>query len=171
MRWVVDDGPLGLLARHFNAAWQWRADVFEIMESVAAGAQNDRSGRRQDLLALKDRGGFAIRVRSLALGSAAGNLLLDYLRPDATSATRDLGEDESIAYCIEEARDATFVTMDKRAAYVALSELGPGRVAAPFDLWHWLRTEGLIAPAECSVLCEATVRQDSGLPGIPRRWP
>jgi hypothetical protein len=123
------------------------------------------------LLALTDGERPSITVRSLAIGSAAANLLLDYLRPDATNATRDLGEDESIAYCIEEARDATFVTMDKRAAYIALSELGPGRVAVPFDLWHWLRSEGLITSAECATLCEVTLRQDNGLPGIPRRWP
>jgi hypothetical protein len=114
MRWVVDDGPLGLLARVFNPDWRWRANALEIVESVAAGAQNDRSGRRRALLALTDAGRPAIAVQSLAIGSAAADLLLNYLRPDAPTATRDLGEDESIAYCMEDARDATFVTLDRR---------------------------------------------------------
>lgn len=169
MRWVVDDGPLGLLARFFDPGWLWRPDTLEIMDSVAASAPQDKSGRRQQLLALQASARPAIAVRSLLVGSEAANVVLNYLRQDTRSATRDLGEDESIAYCMVEAKDAVFVTMDKRAAFVALAELGPGRVATPFDLWGWLAEERMLNATVRTALFEASHGADRGLPGVPRR--
>jgi hypothetical protein len=169
MRWVVDDGPFGVLARYFEPSWPWGARTLEVVESVAAGASADKSGRRWTLLQAGSAEGRIVTVKSLAVGSPAAALVMDYLRRNETSATRDLGEDESIAYCMAEAADATLVTMDKRAAFIALAELGPGRVATPFDLWSWLAGEGVVDARQRAALDEATVKQDSGLPGVPRR--
>jgi hypothetical protein len=51
MKWVVDDGPLGILARRFSSSWRWPAATLDVLEGVAAGASKDLSGRRQQLLA------------------------------------------------------------------------------------------------------------------------
>lgn len=102
------------------------------------------------------------------VGSEAARFLFDYLRPKASKATKNLGEDAAIAYCAVDRTDACFVTMDKIAAFLALSELGRGRVATPFDLWDDLLSGGLIKRNEFLSLCEQTYKAVS-LPGVPRR--
>jgi hypothetical protein len=109
-----------------------------------------------------------IEVHSIMAGSPAAVFLFEYLRPIASSATKDLGEHAAISYCAIERKDASFVTMDKGAAFLALAELGTGRVATPFDLWDDLRTKGLVTLAEFSSLCDA-VRKSLALPGVPQR--
>jgi hypothetical protein len=52
---------------------------------------------------------------------------------------------------------------------LALSELGMGRVAYPFDLWAHLRDQRLIEAAEFRSLCLATRKGDGALPGLPER--
>jgi hypothetical protein len=110
-----------------------------------------------------------VTVHTLPIGSRAAAVVLDYLRRDETSATKNLGEDESIGCCLEDLTDAVFVTMDKRAAFIALAELGWGRVATAFDLWSWLAREQMIDGRSRNALDATTLRQDSGLPGVPRR--
>jgi len=65
--------------------------------------------------------------------------------------------------------DAVFVTQDRRAAMLALAELGRSRVAHPFDLWLHLQDRDLIRRAEFKELCRRTVTADTGLPGVPWR--
>lgn len=168
MRWVLDDGPFGMLAQHFNPGWVWSPELLEVVESVAAGAAADKSGRRQSLLNLLAAGEPAIAVRSLAFGSP-GALAFEYLRKDEVEATKNVGEDESIAYCMTEASDAIFVTFDKVAAHIALAELGGARVASTFDLWFWLADKRMISERERDALCQAFLKKDSTLPGIPLR--
>ncbi len=168
--WVLDDRPFGVLAQHLDPAWSWPAEAMHLVAEVAAGASRDKTGRRQKLLELSQGGRPCIAVHTLLASSPAGAMLWQHLRPNADSATRDLGEDASISFCATERRDAVFVTADKGAAFVALAELGPGRVATPFDLWFDLREERLITPSQCLSLCDATLKADSGLPGLPRRF-
>lgn len=82
----------------------------------------------------------------------------------------DAGEAETIALCAQDA-DAIFVTEDIVAAFVALSELGPGRVVLPYDLWRWLRGQGLVDASQYDALCTMTARGNlkQRLPGIPSR--
>mgnify|MGYP003376662509 CR=1 FL=1 len=54
--------------------------------------------------------------------------------------------------------EAVFVAEDKGAAFLALSELGRGRVATPFDLWDDLLGRSVIALAGFKRLCAATER-------------
>ncbi len=49
---------------------------------------------------------------------------------------KNRGENELIALCLTRLPEALFVSRDKAATYGALVELGPGRVASPFDCWH-----------------------------------
>lgn len=166
--WVLDDGPFGTLAKHYSAAWSWPARSLHTVAEVASAASLDQSGRRNTLLAMSQSGEPVIEVHSIMAGSVAASFLFEYLRPHASSATKNLGEDAAIAYCAIERTDACFVTMDKGATFLALAELGSGRVATPFDLWDDLVSKGLISPAEFSSLCEL-VRKSLGLPGVPQR--
>jgi hypothetical protein len=166
--WVLDDGPFGTLAKHYNAGWSWPARSLHTVAEVASAAPRDQSGRRNSLLAMSQSGEPVIEVHSIMVGSEAARFLFEYLRPHAPRATKNLGEDAAIAYCAVERKDACFVTMDKGASFLALAELGSGRVATPFDLWDDLLSKGLIDPAEFLRLCELVYRS-IGLPGVPQR--
>lgn len=170
MRGLLDDGPLGLLAQHYDPTWRWPADALHVMEAVAKGAALDKSGRRQEILAMVSAGGDACaRVHRLITGTPAEAYLHTHLRPLVTRATKDLGEYESIAWCLHEASDATFATTDKGAAYLALSELGPnGRVSSPYDLWKDLHTSGLLTVTELTDLCLTTAKVGSPTAPPPR---
>ncbi|HQY64644.1 MAG TPA: hypothetical protein PK141_24765 [Polyangiaceae bacterium] len=168
MTWLVDDGPLGLLARTWGPSWSWPESAITVVREVADGAASDKSGRRTKLLAMCAPSSLpSVAVHDCGYEAAA--VLYGHLRPIASQATRDLGEDASIAAALTEVRDAVFVTMDKRAAYIALAELGSGRVATPFDLWDHLERAGLVSLAEYRALADLTTKQDHGLADVPLR--
>lgn len=168
-QWVLDDGPLGDLALQFDPAWSWPASTLHVVREVANGAARDRSGRRTSLLRMATGGVTAIAVHDLVVGSPASDLLFQHLRRDSADTGENLGEHASIAFCAHVAPSAVFVPRDKKAAFLALAELGIGRVATPFDLWADLKGARLITAPQFATLCERTAR-DSGLPGIPRRF-
>ena len=168
--WVLDDGPFGALARIFDPTWQWPPATLHLVREVASGAKFDKSGRRQKLLAMTSGGSLCFAVHDILEGTPAASMLFEYLRLSSTNATRDLGGDASIAFCAMEWTDAIFVTQDKGAALVALAELGMGRVATPFDLWHELAGRGLISRDQFQLLCESTRKSDSAWPGVPARF-
>ncbi|HEY4159822.1 MAG TPA: hypothetical protein VGM29_17045 [Polyangiaceae bacterium] len=170
MRWLLDDGPFGQLAREFQPKWDWPAATLGVVDVVAQAAAKDKSGRRAKLLGMTTPNGGAVSVLGLLADSAAADLLFDYFRPNASFATKDWGEHASIAYCVADDRDAIFVTCDRGAAYLALAELGPGRVASPFDLWHWLASEGLVSVDTLNALCQFTIKNAGDLPGVPSRF-
>jgi hypothetical protein len=142
----------------------------QIVAEVAHAAVGDKSGRRQAMLAHSCADGPLVRVHDIVVGSVAEDFLYSHMRPDGSRATKDLGEHASVALAATTLFDAVFVTMDKGAAYLALSELGVGRVASPFDYWHWLLQSGLIHNDVFTSLCECTHKGDGHLPGMPRRF-
>lgn len=167
--WLLDDGPLGVLARAIDATWSWPEAALTVVREVADGASSDKTGRRAALLAMRAAsGGACVKVHDG--GPAAANMLWGHLRPQAAASTRDMGEDASIAVCATDLPDAVFVTMDKRAAYIAIAELGGARVAAPFEVWAWLERSGLVTRAVYDALCAMTAKQDQGLSGVPLRF-
>lgn len=169
--WIVDDGPLGDLAGLFDASWSWPAATLHVVETVARGAAKDKSGRRGKLLSMKDgRGAGCIVTHSVGVDTPAGRMIYGHLRKNASTSDEHLGEHESIAYCAHEDRTATFVAADKLACFLALAELGPARVASPFDLWWELKAQGLIADGVLDRLASKTAKS-SGLPGRPLRFP
>ena len=95
-------------------------------------------------------------------------MFYDYLRANRTDLDRDVGEDQTIAWCACDAPDAVFVTADKGALFLAAAELGGHRVATPFDLWADLRGRKLLSEEDFEELCERT-RRRLGLPGTPGR--
>jgi hypothetical protein len=169
IQWLLDDGPLGDLALQFDPAWSWPASTIHIVSEVAAGAQRDRSGRRGNLLKMSAGGSPAIEVHDIQVGSPAADMLFAHLRRDAADATEDLGEHASIAFCAMQGPGFVFVAADKQAAFLALAELGRGRVASPFDLWAHLSRAKLITAAQFEALCQRTVKT-SAFPGVPRRF-
>ncbi len=167
-RWVLDDGPLSVLAAHVDAAWAWPASTIAVVREVADAVSQDRSGRRAAILAMQASPGVG-SVQVLDGGTEANNMLWTHLRPNASTATRDLGEDVAIAICATEFLEGVFVTMDKRAAYIASAELGRARVATPFEAWDALERASLITIDAFRSLCRRTATNDSGLNDIPRR--
>lgn len=170
---VLDDGPFMLVARQLNVAWAWPASRLNVVREVAAGAA-DRSPQRREIrqraLALASADGPAIAVHDLMVGGQAAGYLYNHLRRDAANATLDIGEDASIALCAVQMPAGVFVSMDQCATLIALGELGKGRVASAFDVWDELRNEGLISLADFNTFCQSTLRQNKGLPGVPRRF-
>ncbi|MCU0681495.1 MAG: hypothetical protein MUF34_04415 [Polyangiaceae bacterium] len=139
-----------------------------VVREVAEAAKKDKTGRREALLAMRaPSGGLSVAVHDG--GPAANAMLWGHLRPRAAEATKDLGEDVSIAVCATELPSAVFVAMDKRSVYVALAELGRGRVATPFDFWAFLVQAGHVSDVVFQRLCETTFKQDQGLGAVPKR--
>lgn len=160
-RWMLDDGPFGLLSMASTPAWSWKPGSILLADTVAAGSSLDKSGRRQRLRDLRVDGEAVVEVH--APSPKANATLYSHLRPDTTTATRDLGEDESIALLIHDLPDVVLVLIEIRATRVALAELGYGRVATPFDYWAWLRDEGVIDGATFDDLCVRLLKKDTGL--------
>lgn len=168
MIWVVDDGPFGDLALALDPAWTWPTGTLHVVEAVAAAAALDRSGRRTRLLAMSGAGGPAVVQHAVREGTAASDFLWRHLRARETDAADNLGEHESIAWILHEAPpDAVFVAGDKRALFLALSELGPPRVATAFDLWLDLHRHKLISTEKARALLARTASAQ-GVP-VPAR--
>lgn len=167
--WLLDDGPFGHLATQFDASWRWPASTIHVVHDVSAAAATDKSGRRQNLLALGGPGSSAVQVHRPLSSSAAAGYLLAHIRPRAASATKNLAEDVAIALAATDFATAVFVTLDKAAAFMALAELGPGRVTTPLDVWADLHRRRLITQEQFAALMDRTVKK-SGLPGMPRRF-
>jgi len=170
MKWVLDCGPLGHLARSRDDAWQWPAAALHVTREVEREGLASISSYNQKLLAMATADGDpCIAVHDIPVPSDPAAMFATHLRPNAASATRNLGEDETIAFCATVDTETIFVTADRTAAFVALSELGRGRVATPFDLWVHLRDTELISPDVFDSLCERTAKQLNVLPGKPWR--
>jgi hypothetical protein len=158
--WMVDDGPLDVLARLSPQSGAWPKALLNTTETTADAA-NDR---RRALL----RSG-AVAVHSISMGTDAWKVLFEHLRKKSGATTANQAEHEAIAICLCERPDLSFVAQDKLALSIALAELGRGRVAHSFDLWEDLRGRGVISPSDFDVACEATRKSDQSLPGIPWR--
>ena len=89
------------------------------------------------------------------MDSEAAHILYDHLRQPTTS-DKNLAEHQSIAWALAERPDAILVTRDKRAAFLALAELGRGGAAHPTELWLYLREKNLVTADQFSDLCGVT---------------
>lgn len=138
--WLLDDTPFESLARVYDPTWGWPEHVIAVARAIAEGAKKSQL-RAQLLGALDPNGRNCIEVLD---GTAAETHRVLHTHLRTTTATCDFGEHESIAIALVEHTDRIFVTMDKRAAIEALNELGPSRVATPFDVWSDLHAKDLI---------------------------
>ena len=125
MKWMVDCGPLGQLASYHDDAWKWPAAALHVTRAVEREALASNSPFNQRLLAMATVDGEqCIAVHDIPFPSAAATMFATHLRPSDESAKRNVGEDETIAFCAAMDTKTIFVTADKTAAFVALSELG-----------------------------------------------
>lgn len=167
MRLMLDNGPLGLLGAVARADWSWPGSTLHIAAEIAREGATGHLTRA--LLVQRDSDGLRwIEQHALLVGSEAQRMYSERLRPRSSHATKNKGEDASIALLAHELCDGVFVTMDGKAALSALVELGPARVMAPFDCWRWLLERGHIDAATVRELDERTGRS-MGLLGPPPR--
>jgi len=155
--WILDDGPLGLLARfiHADDVSGWPAGEFYVAEQTALDARPDAT--RNALLVAESS---PFQFFSIMMDSRAAEMIHDHFRLIEGRATANLAEHQSIAWAICERPDAVFVVIDRKATILALAELGCGRVAHAHDLWLYLRDKELITPLQFESLCRATCMTD-----------
>lgn len=164
MRWILDDGPLDLLASltDLTKLASYPAGRLCVAPATAAAA---RSENRIRLLSVEAADGSAIFHRfEILLGSddPAAELLLR-LRAQERSPI-NLAEYEAIAWAAVHAEDAILVTQDKRAALIGLSLLGLAKVAHPYDVWIDLFDNSIVTEAEFRRLCEQSRRKEQNDP-------
>lgn len=159
-RWVIDEKPFNVLAEHCRAsAPMLEPGMVTVVDEIKRRASVSTFPWRSGLFAAKDGSGQQIiAVHEVMSGTPAFEYLFAELRPHAASADKDLVEHFSIAACAHDLTEAVFVAEDKGAAFLALSELGRGRVATPFDLWDDLLRRSVIALDDFKRLCAATER-------------
>lgn len=174
VQWFLDAGPLTPLASVMRDDWHWPGGTLHICGEVAAEARRSLHPGgvptpRQNLLDRATEGITWVEVHRTALGSRV-HLYYQQRLKHLLRKKFHAGEAESIAWCVAGDLDAVFVTQDITAMCVALSELGPGRVALPFDLWRWLLDERLIDHTAFEALCQSTWKNmRECVPGIPAR--
>jgi len=167
MRLLLDNGPLGHLAEVMHDQWSWKAGTLHVSDIVARERATGALTRR--LLEACDAAGERwITQHALVLGSPAERMYTGRLRSRYGQATKTSGEAASIALLAHGLEDGVLVTMDAKAAFIALVELGPGRVISPFDCWRWLLEEGCIEAATRASLDERT-SETMSVAGVPGR--
>lgn len=150
--WIVDDGPLDTLAMVVDGASvvSWPKDHFRVPDATV----KDASGNREALLKAQPS---PFPSFSVMMGSQAADTLYNHLRQPSTS-DKNLAEHQSIAWAMHECPEAVLVARDKRAAFLALAELGRGGAAHPTELWLFLLRQGLVTRAQFDDLCTRTSR-------------
>jgi len=159
-QWVIDEKPFDVLAEQCRtSAPRFEPGVLTVVDEIERRASISTYPWRRGLIAANDSDGQRIiAVHPVMSGSAAFEYLFSELRPHLPSSDKDLVEHLSIAACAHDLPEAVFVAADKGAAFLALSELGRGRVATPFDLWDDLLGRSVIALDDFKRLCAATER-------------
>jgi hypothetical protein len=169
VRWILDDGPLDALASlpDLTTVSLYPAGSLCVAPATAESARQSES-----------------RTRLLDIAAANGGLLFDrpqifltdddpvgavYLDLRGEGSPLGPAECDAIAWASVHVEDAVVVMEDKRAAFMALAELGRSRVAHPFDLWIELLESGAVSTADFEHLCERSRRKDRDL--LRRAWP
>ena len=172
MIWILDDGPLQILANCVSAESMrtWPSGELVVAAATREAASLDKSGRRKQVLEVScdDGGEVVISSFDVTVASPAGEVLYRHLRVGA-EGTANLAEHQALAWMIAVEDDATLVTMDKAAAYLGLSEVGRGKVSHPYELWEYLRSESRVSENEYELLIEQTRKRETSLPGVPWR--
>lgn len=158
--WILDDGPFDLLSRCIDVRNlpNWPRGQLFVAEQTALDAR--QSPIRNALLTTNPT---PFNVFNIMIGTPAFDIVHSHLRQTASRATANLAEHQAIAWIISERRDGVFVTGDKKAAFLALAELGCGRVAHPHDLWLYLRDQGRVDQAQFDGLSQTTCRSDQSV--------
>lgn len=175
VRWILDDGPLGhLVSIRPTLSQTWEAGVLLVSETTAQAMLQKATPRIQEWSSqlLEPQSASrppAIQRFAVDLEDVAWPCFRE-IHGDSMRST-NMAEHESIAWAqIHGGPDTAFVCADKRAALIALAELGCGRVGHPFDVWIDLFERGWLLFEELQRLCNATqAHLKDQLPRIPGR--
>lgn len=153
--WLLDDGVIDILARCPGAI---RDALRQEDLAIAEATAGDGSEERQRLIE-------EARVKTLRVEveSPAENLLYGHFRSRSEyqrGSTVNFAEHQAFALLLTEEKNRIFVTFDKGAAYLALLELGPGRVAHPFDLFFYLEQKRRLEPGAFGELLDKSRKKE-----------
>lgn len=171
--WILDDGPFEWLCRVLGdtgvatlpPARFYVAEATANDARASAVANSPEGQRRTQVLQLDPP---IVQEFCIMIGSPAADMLYQHLR-QPVGVTKNLAENQSIAWAAHERPDATFVVVERRGSVDALAELGCGRVAHAFDLWLWLYEQQHLTEQQFASLCKQTKGADQGLPSVPLR--
>lgn len=153
--WIMDDGPLDTLAAVVGPGSfaSWPPGKIKVADATMRSASGNR-------LALLSASPSPFEGFSVMMGSTASDVLYGHLRQPSTS-DKNLAEHQSSAWVLSECPDdAVLAARDKRAAFLALAELGRGGAAHPTELWLLLRQEGLVTRAQFVEFCAKTSQSE-----------
>lgn len=166
--WMLDNGVFSRLAAALKGDVIRKANIIFLAEAVVEEATRGHPLSPERMLLSAVDGDVPIVGRvQLPIESDGFRMLVQHLRPDEDVASRDYGEHESIAICRTERTDLVFTSLDKLAIRLALSELGSGRVAYPYEFAESLRRHGAISPAAHGRFLEQIRR---ACPMVPIPW-
>lgn len=164
-RWLLDTGPFTILANTTGAEACWRPGQLSVGEAVAGEcSKGDPRSPPRLLLSAQLGGRPVVEQIALPLQGQGAEMLRRHLRPSDSAATQDLGEHESIAICAHQDAELVFVSMDKGALTLALSELGRGRVAYPYECWEALHLSETLDDAQLEELVRRTEAKAQRVP-------
>lgn len=164
--WIIDDGPLDTLAAVGRPGELARYRARRLL--IAPTTHRETSEPRKRLIGITNADSTPlVEVFEILSESEAWRIFHELHRQE--KSTTNAAERECIAYALADCPEGIFVTADRRAALTALSELGRGRVAHPFDLWIDLLEMDAVSPEDFRRLCDRTKMKDQGLERMPDR--
>lgn len=164
--WMLDDTPANDLAEVLHGVPEpgvpFPAGIFHTSREVMKLSSKSPT-RSRFLLRLENLG--SLQVHDITYGSDTFVLYTEYRKGAQTDANR--GEHEAIALCTTALTRTVFVAGDKLACWLALLELGSGRVATPYELWDDLKARRILTEDLWDKLCERTRK---GQQNTARPW-
>lgn len=155
LSWLLDDGVIDLLARCPGAIRDaLRQEDLAIAEATATDGSEERRQFFQEA---------HVKTLRIEMESVAEKLLYGHFRSRSEyqrGTVVNFAEHQAFALLLTEEQNRTFVTFDKGAAYLALLELGPGRVAHPVDLFWHLEQEQRLKPGAFGDLLEKSRKKE-----------
>jgi len=171
VRWVLDDGPLGVLSncigQEIAAKWP-SGELLITSETKSEAAQSPPRQELIDTISIKDGKRIFDVITVQVDGSSAGQILYGHFRRTEAKPKANLSEHLALTWLLSEEREAVFVTSDKTAAAIGLSELGRCRVAYSYEFWEWLIEQKRIPEESFRKLCRRTHKRSQYVP-IPYR--
>lgn len=170
MRWVLDDGVLGIISSVLAASdlASWSCGHFLIAAQTKIDAA--LSQRREAITKAVSNTGEEPVIASfdLAMGSESASILYSHFRNPNATQTANLAEHQALSWLLTEDLEAVFVSLDKTALVLALSELGRTRAAYAYELWGWLLEKSFVGKEVFDELCRRTHKSSQSV-SIPWR--
>ncbi len=171
MAYLIDNGILSALATCWlkgpsylpHQPTAWRGIV-----NVAVEVRSECGLQGIDQIFWNDNGNLPlIQVHRISTLQAA--TALSRVRPNSANATKNLGEDVSLALLMSDLSTSRWVSLDQLAERRALHELGGDRVCSPYEFLIDLTERGLLEFSGLEHCKKAYERRLQALVGLPAR--